>query len=112
MHDTVIVELLRDERIAEFSEPQFQEGRKHGRVVEPIERVVPFVDAEFEVGDSVAISWHSKDPFGFGTAERENAVGEERENDGDFEVRVSAFLQPVDHIERLSENRGMERCIL
>ena len=46
-------------------------------VVDAFEVVVTAFDANFELGNNVAITGNTKDAFGFGASESEDAVGEE-----------------------------------
>lgn len=82
------------------------------RVVEPVKGVVAFVNAQLELGDQVAVAWYSKYAFSLGTAEREDTVCEEGEDDRDLLLRVISFLKSEDGVETFAEDRGVERSVL
>lgn len=82
------------------------------RVVEPVKGVVAFVNAQLELGDQVAVAWYSKYAFSLGTAECEDTVCEEGEDDRDLLMRVISFLKSEDGVKTFAEDRGVERSVL
>ena len=104
VHDTIIVQFFWDQRIAEFTKPEFEKGGEDGGVVESVEGVDAFVDTEFEVGDCITVSGDSEDTFGFGPTQGEDTVCEEREDDGDFELGIGAFLESEDDVEGFAKD--------
>ena len=112
VHDTIIVQFFWDQRVTEFTKPEFEKGGEDGWVVESVEGVDAFVDTEFEVGDCVTVSGDSEDTFGFGPTQGEDTVREEWEDDGDFELGIGAFLESENDVEGFAKDGRVEGCVL
>ena len=81
-------------------------------VINTLKVVVSPLYASLELGHDVAVSRNAENSFGFGATECEDPVGEEREDDWDFEVWIGPLLQANDSVDGFTKSGWVEGCVL
>jgi hypothetical protein len=110
--DAIVVQLVRNERVAQFAQPELQQRGEHVWVIHAIERIVPSVDSQLQVRDRITISRYAEDAFRLGSSERKDTVRKEGKDDWYLLVWIVAFLQTDNGVERFAKRRGIKRRVL
>lgn len=92
MRYAVVVQLVRNQWITELPQPEFEQRCKDMRIIDTVEAIISFIDTNFEIRYRIPVSGDTENAFGFGAAQRQNPICEERKNNRDFLVGIVPFL--------------------
>lgn len=74
---------VRDERLLQLPQPEFQQASRAVRIVHPSQVVRSAIDPVFQERDPVPVARYAEDALGRGASEGEDCVGEEEDDERD-----------------------------
>ena len=80
-------------------------------VVYTLEVIIPTINPRPQLSNDVSLSRHTEYALRLHAPEGKNAIGEERQDDGYFRIRIRPFLHLKNRIKALAKRRGVKRRV-